>query len=388
MSDFWLSTMTTAQQLRHELHQYPELGWHEQQTAEKIRRLLSEWEIPWRECADTGTVATVGHPESNQHIALRGDIDALPINELNDIAYRSCHPGLMHACGHDGHTATLLASARWLKAHEQDLTKKISLIFQPAEEGGHGAKKMIEEGAIDGVDCIYGWHNWPAIDFGKLACPEDIVMCGNGVFSIEVKGLGGHASQPDLCRNPVLASSAIVMALQTIPSQYLPPQASAVLSVTSIEAPSGPTIIPAKAVIGGSIRVPDQTIRQRINELIVSTSQHIAASYGVDIKVDIQDRYHATINHASAAQQVRNAWQELFGADALQHNTAMPVMASEDFSYYLREIPGAFALIGAGGNGERHHCHSAHYDFNDKLIPMVTRLYATLAGIATPLHQS
>ena len=384
MSEIWLSTITAAQNVRHELHQYPELGWQEERTANKIRELLQEWGISWRKCATTGTVATLGSANAETHIALRGDIDALPIDEQNELPYRSQHSGCMHACGHDGHTATLLATARWLKAHEHKLTKKVSLLFQPAEEGGHGAKKMIEDGALEGVDCIFGWHNWPAIDFGKLACPQGIVMCGNGTFTIDIEGIGGHASQPDLCRNPVLAASAIVLALQNITSQHLPPQTSAVLSTTSIEAPSGPTTIPEKAFIGGSIRVPNQATRALINKHIVNIANNIAANFGVTAKVNIQDRYNATINHAAPSQLMRDAWQNLFGADALNHNTPMPIMASEDFSYYLQEIPGAFALIGAGGDGERHHCHSAHYDFDDKLIPMVTKLYSSLTGIDTP----
>ncbi len=384
MSDFWLATMTTARQLRHELHQHPELGWQERQTAQKIRDVLQHWQIPWRACADTGTVATLGQPGSGQHIALRGDIDALPIHELNEIPYRSCHDGRMHACGHDGHTATLLATAKWLKANENSLQNQVSLIFQPAEEGGHGAKKMIEDGALEGVDVIYGWHNWPAIDFAKLACPQGIVMCGNGTFSIDVSGVGGHASQPDLCRNPVLAASAIVLALQNITSLHLPAQSSAVLTTTSIEAPSGPTTIPDKAIISGSIRVPSQDIRAKLNEQIIKISENVAASYGVSAKVSIFDRYNATINHAAPSQCVRNTWIDLFGPDSLNENIAIPVMASEDFSYYLQEIPGAYALVGAGGAGERYPCHSAHYDFNDRLIPLVAKLYSNLVGVATP----
>lgn len=380
--------MTTAQQWRHELHQHPELGWQEKQTARRIRELLSEWDIPWRECAQTGTLASLGNPHADEHIALRGDIDALPIVEQTGLSYQSSHSGCMHACGHDGHTATLLATARWLKHHEQQLDKKVTLLFQPAEEGGHGAKKMIDDGALDGVDMIFGWHNWPAIDFARMACPDGLVMCGNGTFSIEVNGLGGHASQPELCRNPVTAASAMVLALQHITAQYLSPQTSAVLSTTSIDAPSGPTIIPSKAVIAGSIRVPDQSVRARINEQIVHTAKSIAATYGVSANVDILDRYGATINDTVASQRMRDAWQQLYGSESLQYNTPMPVMASEDFSYYLQHIPGAFALIGAGGEAERHPCHSPYYDFNDGLIPLVTRLYSLLAGVATPAAPS
>lgn len=387
MSAFWQKTMSQALQLRHELHTYPELGWQEQRTAARIRSALTDLDIPWRECAETGTVAWLNrHSKASVSIALRGDIDALPIHETTGKPYSSQHAGCMHACGHDGHTATLMASAAWLKHHEDQLAGPVALLFQPAEEGGHGAARMIEDGALEGVDEVYGWHNWPAIPFGQLACPDDIVMCGNGVFRLTLEGQGGHASQPELCRNPVVAASAVVMALQQIVAQRLPPQQAAVVAVTSIEAPSGPTIVPSRSVIGGSIRVPDKTTRATVNRLIGEISQQVAQSYGVQCSVVHEPRYDATINHAAQARRVRDIWCEEFGEKGLDQESRMPIMASEDFSYYLQHRPGAFALVGAG-DGEQHHqvpCHSPQYDFNDRLIPMVTRLYARLAGAPLP----
>lgn len=378
--DFWLATMQEAQQLRRNFHKHPELGWEEWRTAETIRAKLSAWHIPWRHCADTGTVATIG--EGRHNIALRGDMDALPIQELNQLDYRSSHDGCMHACGHDGHTATLLASARWLKSQEQNLSNKITLLFQPAEEGGFGAKKMIDDGALEGVNEIFGWHNWPAIPFGELLCPDGIVMCGNGTFQIVVKGEGGHASQPELCRDPVLAASAMVLALQQVTSRRLAPQEPAVLSVTSFDAPSGPTTIPEQAILGGSIRVPNENVRKKMNVLIQEICSSVASSYGVLAEVKITNRYPATINHAAQAARVRDEWSLAQQGNTLANNTATPIMASEDFSFYLQEIPGAFALVGAHeGDAHRVPCHSAHYDFNDELIPRVTELYARLAGL-------
>lgn len=386
MSDYWRETMTAAQALRRELHAIPELGWHEVQTAEKVRSTLTQLGIPWRACASTGTVATLnGQASAVRHIALRGDIDALPITERTDKSYASQHEGCMHACGHDGHTATLLAAAQWLKRHEGALNGAVTLLFQPAEEGGHGALRMIEGGALDGIEEIYGWHNWPAIPFGEMLCPDGIVMSGNGTFTIHIKGKGGHASQPELCRDPVLAASAITMALQQIASRRLAPQCAAVVSVTSIEAPSAATVIPATATVGGSIRVPDQAVRERINQSIREISHHTAMSYGVECTVDIQQRYHATINHAPQAGKMRAYWQQEWGDGAVNKTLPTPIMASEDFSYYLQVIPGAFALIGAD-DGPEHQapCHSAFYDFNDQLIPRVTRLFSLLAGAPVP----
>lgn len=386
MSEYWQQTLVSAQALRRELHAMPELGWQEVKTADLVRRTLSQLDITWRSCAGTGTLATLNAPAaSHRHIALRGDIDALPIVEQTDKPYSSRHDGCMHACGHDGHTATLLAAAQWLKRQENHLDGAVTLIFQPAEEGGHGALRMIEQGALDGIDEIYGWHNWPAIPFGEMLCPDGIVMSGNGIFSVEITGVGGHASQPELCRDPVLAAGALTVALQQIVSRRLPPQCAAVVAVTSIDARSSPTVIPAKATVSGSIRVPDQAIRQRINEAITQISCDTAKSYGVECTVDIQPRYNATINHAGPAAAMRACWQLDWGEEAVNTQLPTPIMASEDFSYYLQKIPGAFALIGAD-DGPEHQapCHSSHYDFNDALIARVTRLFCRLAGATAP----
>ncbi|MFT6914629.1 MAG: amidohydrolase [Motiliproteus sp.] len=392
MHNYWSETIAAAHRLRHELHANPELAWQELRTAKRIREELTRLDIPWRVCAKTGTVAILNSQAKNSsqakghpHIALRGDIDALPITERSGKNWSSVHEGCMHACGHDGHTATLLAAAQWLKHVESSLPGPVSLLFQPAEEGGHGAKKMIDDGALEGIDRIYGWHNWPALEFGKLLCPSGIVMCGNGTFTITVTGIGGHASQPELCRDPVLAASAITLAVQQIISRRLPPQQANVISITSIDAPSGPTIIPEQAVIGGSLRVATESARQEIGTLLRSISEHTAASYGVQCQVDIQPRYQATINHEQPAAEVRACWQHLNGPESLETEQRPPIMASEDFSYYLQEIPGAFALIGANdGQGHDDACHSPVYDFNDRLIDPVTRLFTRLVSGSLP----
>jgi hippurate hydrolase len=377
--------LDTAQRLRRRLHTEPELSWAEFKTAALIRAELDALQIPWRAAAETGTLATLACGAKGKHIALRGDIDALPIVEQTGLDYASQAKGRMHACGHDGHTATLLATAAWLKQHESDLAGPVTLIFQPAEEGGHGARALIRAGALDNIDLIYGWHNWPAIPFGKIVCPDGLIMCGNGTFEITVKGRGGHASQPELCADPVLAASAITVNLQQVVSRRLAPQRPAVLSVTSIRAESGPTIIPDRAVLGGSIRVPDMATREKINAAIDEVATETARAYGVQCEVVHNPRYQATINHAQPAACLRAAWAAEQGADTLYHEFALPAMASEDFSDYLREIPGAFALIGADdGPAHQHICHSVHYDFNDRLIEPVVRLYSRLVGIATP----
>ncbi|PHR95748.1 MAG: peptidase M20 [Oceanobacter sp.] len=385
MSNDWQDTLEFARDFRHQLHAQPELSWQENNTTEAIRTELNRLAIRWRTCTKTGTVALINESGTTPAIALRADIDALPIHETSGVAWASETEGCMHACGHDGHTAALIATARWLKLHEHELERQVILIFQPAEEGGHGAREMIKAGALEGVGEIYGWHNWPALPYGTMACPDDLVMCGNGTFTIEVHGRGGHASQPEACNDVVLASSAIIMALQQIVSRRLAPQTNAVISVTQIEAGTAPTVMSDKALISGSIRIPNENTRSLLNALITETAHHTAVAYGVECSITHKTRYQATINHPEQATNARATWAELYGDSAMQHGQPMPVMASEDFSYYLREIPGAFALIGShDGIHDPHPCHSPRYDFNDRLIGEVCRWFCRLTGMRTP----
>lgn len=375
--------------MRHWFHQYPELTWHEANTANRIRQCLTDWQIDWRPCAIHGTLATLASNAKGSHLALRADMDALPINEKSSVEFCSTEPGKMHACGHDGHMAALLGAALWLKQYESVLPGPVTLLFQPAEEGGHGAKAMIEDGALDGVDRIYGWHNWPALPFGRAICPDGAIMSGNGTFSIDVIGKGGHASQPEDAHDPVLATAAIILSLQQIVSRRLPPQAAAVVSVTTINSNGHPTIIPEEVHLEGGIRISEPKWRSHINELIVKIAQETAASYGVKAQVKIFPRYEATINHPLEAQAYREILSLELGTEYDQTDLLVPIMASEDFSYYLQEIPGAFALIGMSEKeGDEKvfdfPCHNPSYEFNDKLIDSVMRVFVRLAGLTPP----
>lgn len=385
MPSNWQDNIAFAREFRRRLHTHPELSWQEHYTAAAIREQLNEWRIGWRECAHTGTLAWINPNGQGPAIALRGDIDALPIHEETGKHWQSVNEGCMHACGHDGHTATLLATAHWLKKHEDQLDRKVVLIFQPAEEGGHGAREMIADGALEGVSEIYGWHNWPAFPYRSMACPNHLVMCGNGTFTIHITGQGGHASQPELCADPVLAASAITVALQQICSRKLAPQKTAVISVTEIKAGDAPTVIPQYAELTGSIRVPDEETRHIINHAITEIATLTGASYGVQCRVEHTMRYGATINHAEQAHAARKHWEDLFGSGAFVPANQLPVMASEDFSYYLQECHGAFALIGSrDGKYPAPPCHSPHYDFNDNLIEDVCRWFCRLTGMRLP----
>ncbi|WP_198411156.1 N(2)-acetyl-L-2,4-diaminobutanoate deacetylase DoeB2 [Microbacterium suaedae] len=375
------SISDSASALRRDLHRAPELAWDEHGTARRIRDELDALGIPWRACATTGTVSRLAPDAPGRHVALRGDIDAMPIVEDTGASWASRHEGIMHACGHDGHTATLIGAARWLVAHESFLPGPVTLVFQPAEEGGHGARGMIDDGALDGVDVIFGWHNWPALGRGRMACPDGPVMSANGTFEIDIAGIGGHGSQPEATRDPVLAAAAITVALQQLVARRLPPQTPAVVAVTWIDAPSAPTVTPAAARIGGSVRVPDTRLRAEVDRLIAEIAEATARAHGVTAETTSTPRYAATVNDPAAAVQMREALapalRDAFGTRDPSPDIPIPVMASEDFSDYLSEIPGAFALVGAGSP---HSCHSPHYDFDDALIAPVVRAYARLAG--------
>ncbi|WP_119393652.1 N(2)-acetyl-L-2,4-diaminobutanoate deacetylase DoeB2 [Salinibius halmophilus] len=370
-----------AVRMRRFLHQHPELTWQEQKTGDYIRQKLSEYDITWRPAAKFGAVATLNSGASGKHIALRGDMDALPISESSGVEWCSQHDNVMHACGHDGHTAVLLATAIWLKQHESQLSGPVSLLFQPAEEGGHGAKAMIDDGALDGIDEIYGWHNWPAISYGQFACPDGPVMAGNGTFTCDIIGSGGHASQPELSRHALLAASASVQALQQVIAIRTPAHDSTVLSITRLQSGEGINVIPDKAHIAGNYRVTQVSQRAQLHQHIEEICTATARAYNCEAKVEFQPRYGVTVNHSAQAENMRQTLSNLYGPDTKTQNLSLPIMASEDFSYYLEKIPGAFALVGADDGNRDTPCHSPNYDFNDRLISDVVKVFSSLVGL-------
>lgn len=381
----WTASVEQAVAFRREMHQHPEIAWNEHRTAERIRLRLDDAGIPWQSCAGTGTIARLApHVSGRPHRAFRADIDALALDEHSGSQWASTNAGCMHACGHDGHSATALLLALWLKSVESELNAPVSIFFQPAEEGGHGAREMIADGALVGIDEIYGWHNWPGIPFGQAVCPDGPVMAANGTFRIRLRGQGGHASQPEYCRDPVLAGSAINLALQQIVARRMAPQQAVVVSLTSFVAPSSDTTIPDTAEMRGCIRLSDSDLRNQVNDQIVQIARDTARGYGVDAEVDIYPRYQATINWPEQAQRYRQALLAELGADWLSRDTLIPIMASEDFSYYLREIPGAYALIGGGDTEHHEPLHSPRYDFNDALIAPVVRTLSRLTEAPLP----
>lgn len=381
----WEQLIEEAATARRQLHRIPELCWQEHKTCRFIEARLEQLGVSWRRCAGTGLVVRLAPDAPGEHVGLRCDMDGLPMTERNGFDYVSTVTGRMHGCGHDGHMATMVAVVSWLKLHESILPGPVTCIFQPAEEGGHGARGMIDDGALRGVDRIFGWHNWPAIDYGKAICPAGPLMAANASFEIELTGRGGHASQPELCRDPVLAAAAVTLGLQQVISRRLAPQKAGVVSVTSIDGRSGETIIGDKAKLGGSVRMSKTADIKGVGKEIASIADAIAAGYGVSADVQYEERYPAVINEEKSATTLSREMGQILGDDWSCRKTAAPIMASEDFSYYLEKIPGAFALVGAG-DGAVHSiaCHNTAYDFNDKLIEPMARLLVRIAGAPDP----
>ena len=369
--------------LRRALHREPELMHHEHDTAAAVRAELDRLGIAWRACAGTGTVARLGSG-SGRHLAFRADLDALALTELTGVPWASRRPGLMHACGHDGHTASLLAAAAWLKLRERDLPGPVTLLFQPAEEGGHGAQAMCADGALDGVDAVYGYHNWPAIPFGRAACPPGPVMGANAEWTVTITGRGGHASAPHLAIDPIVAGAHFVTLAQQIVARQIAPQDAAVVTITCFHSGTADNIIPEIAELIGTVRAATTATRDDLARRVEACLHAACAASGARGKFVYRPCYPATVNDPAASCLASAALERVLGPGAVD-DRGMPLMAAEDFGYFLTQRPGAFILLGAGRPGEPvEGCHSPRFDFNDDLIAVVVRLWADLAGVAVP----
>lgn len=369
-----------ATAFRRRLHRRPELLFAVDETAAAVRSELTRLGIAWRPCAGTGTVADLG-PARGHRIALRADLDALPLTECTGLPWASEKPGLMHACGHDGHTASLIAAAAWLKLREAELPGPVRLLFQPAEEGGHGAREMVAGGCLDGVDAVFGYHNWPHIPFGRAACPTGPVMAANGEWSATITGKGGHAAAPHQCIDPILAGAHFVTVVQQLVSRQVAPQESAVVTVTCFHGGTADNIIPEAVELVGTVRAGTTQQRDALAAKVHQTLDAVCLPSGATATFSYHPCYPATVNHAATATIARAALAAELGA-AWEWTAGVPLMAAEDFGYYLAEKPGAYLLLGAGREGAAvHGCHSAHFDFNDDLIPVVARLWARIVGL-------
>ena len=373
--------------LRQDIHAHPELCFEEVRTAELVARKLSEWGIPiHRGLGTTGVVGIVKNGSSGRAIGLRADMDALPMQEFNSFDHASQHPGKMHACGHDGHTAMLLAAAQHLAQH-RNFDGTVYLIFQPAEEGGGGAREMMKDGLFDQfpVEAVFGMHNWPGLDVGTFAVSAGPVMASSNEFKITIHGKGGHAAMPHNGLDPVPVACQLVQAFQTIISRNKKPIDAGVISVTMIHAGEATNVIPDSCELQGTVRTFSIEVLDLIEQRMKQIAQHTCAAFDMRCEFEFVRNYPPTINSLNEAAFAREVMAGIVGADnvALQE----PTMGAEDFSYMLMAKPGCYSFIGNGEGAHRHighgggpcTLHNPSYDFNDDLIPLGATYWVRLA---------
>lgn len=372
------SPIAEAIRWRRDFHACPELGYQEQETSRRVAELLASFGLPvHRGLAGTGVVATLENGPGPV-IGLRADMDALPITELGAVSYKSRNPGVMHACGHDGHSAMLLATAAHL-AQTRRFRGTVHFIFQPAEENLGGARKMVEDGLFERfpMDAIYALHNWPGMPLGQVAINSGAMMASLDAFEITLTGKSCHAAMPERGADPIVAAAQLIMALQTIPSRRLSPQESTVVSITQIVGGEAINVLPDKVVLRGTFRCLNNQVRDRVRGLIESYVAAQPQVSDVEGKISWYPGYPVTTNHPVEAQKVRDVARELLGESAVIWN-GNPSMASEDFACMLEACPGAYFWIGTDGETASKPLHNAGYDFNDELIPHGVALWTAL----------
>ncbi len=373
--------------LRRDLHRHPELGLHEFRTSQVLAEQLESWGYSvTRGLATTGLVAQLKRGSGGKRLGLRADMDALPIHETNNFEHCSVHAGVMHACGHDGHTAMLMAAAQYI-AQEVEFSGTLNLIFQPAEEHPGGAQIMIKEGLFERFPCdaIFAAHNMPGVAAGELVFIEGPAMASSDDVTITLTGVGGHGAMPHRAQDPIVAAAAIVMTLQTIVSRNVDPQHTAVITVGSLVAGKANNVIPASARLELSVRSLDREVRdllqQRITHLVTAQAQ----SLGVLAHIDYKRDYPVLVNTAAETELARQVGTELLGAERITRQ-GRPLTGSEDFAFMLEHCPGSYFMIGNGageGTGDSaaaHACmvHNPGYDFNDDILPVGAAFWALL----------
>ncbi len=362
---------------RHDLHQYPELAFHEHRTSKLVASLLTSWGYEVETgIAGTGVVATLKRGNGKRRIGIRADMDALPIEEATGLAYASSNPGVMHACGHDGHTSILLAAARYL-AENGNFSGTLRLIFQPAEEIGAGARKMISEGLFERfpVDAVFGLHNWPGVPAGQFGFVAGPAMASVDQAVIRIVGKGGHGAEPHRAVDPVLASASFITALQSVVSRNVDPQEMAVATVGSIHAGSASNVIPESVEMKLTMRAFSEQVRTQLQERIPALARAQAESFGASAEVSYRLGFPALVNHAEETAFARTVALEALGPAAVERDFR-PRTASEDFAFMLQARPGSYLFV---GNGDSAPLHSAYYNFNDAIIAPAARYWVRLA---------
>ena len=372
--------------IRRAIHRHPELAFEEHQTAALVADNLRSWGYEVEQgIGGTGVVGTLVRGNGKKRLGLRADMDALPIQETSGVAWRSELPGMMHACGHDGHTAMLLAAARHL-AERGDFSGTLHLIFQPGEEGGGGALRMMEDGLFERYPCdaIFAMHNMPGIPQGNLVLRQGATMASSDYATVHLHGLGGHGAMPHLACDPVVAAASIVMALQTIVSRNVDPQLTAVVTVGAIQAGQANNVIAAQARLEISVRALDPQVRRMLEQKVKAIVTAQAQSFGVQAEIDWRPGYAVLVNTEKETNIARQVALELMGPDRVTLQ-GPALTGSEDFAFMLERVPGSYLLIGNGdathGGVAAHACmvHNPGYDFNDSNIPVGSAYWVLLA---------
>jgi hippurate hydrolase len=385
--DSILTQAASISAVRRDIHAHPELCFKEVRTADVVAAKLTEWGIPIeRGMGTTGVVGIVKAGTSSRAIGLRADMDALPMQEFNTFDHASKNAGKMHACGHDGHTAMLLAAAQHF-AKNRNFDGTVYLIFQPAEEGGGGAREMIKDGLFEKFDmeAVFGMHNWPGYQAGQFAVSAGPVMASSNEFKIRITGKGGHAALPHNGIDPVPVACQMVQAFQTIISRNKKPVDAGVISVTMINAGEATNVIPDYCELQGTVRTFSIEVLDLIEQRMQEIAEHTCAAFGARCDFSFKRNYPPTINAAPEAAFARQVMHDIVGADNVLEQE--PTMGAEDFAYMLQAKPGAYCFIGNGDGGHREAGHGAgpcmlhnpSYDFNDDLIPLGATYWVRLA---------
>jgi len=375
--------------IRRDIHAHPELCFEETRTADVIAKALTDWGIPiHRGLGTTGVVGIVkgSAGTSDRAVGLRADIDALPMTEKNTFAHASIHAGKMHACGHDGHTAMLLAAAKHLSKN-RNFDGTVYLIFQPAEEGGGGAREMIKDGLFDKfpMEAVFGAHNWPGMQVGQFALKNGPCFASSNEFRIVIRGKGSHAAMPHNGIDPVPIACQLVQGFQTIITRNKRPIDAGVISVTMIHAGEATNVVPDSVEIRGTVRTFTLEVLDLIEKRMKEVSENLCAAFDASCEFEFTRNYPPTINHPAETEFARGVMADVVGAENVQEFE--PTMGAEDFSYFLLEKPGCYFLIGNGDGSHRigghgmGPCmlHNPSYDFNDDLIPLGATLWVRLA---------
>ena len=363
---------------RQDIHSHPELGFEEHRTAALVAAKLEAFGFDevHRGVGRTGVVGVLRAGRSPRAIGLRADMDALPILELNRFGHCSVNKGVMHACGHDGHTAMLLGAARYLAATRR-FDGVVNFIFQPAEEGLGGARAMIDDGLFERFPCqaLFGMHNRPSLPVGRFAVRAGPMMAGGAFFDIRVSGKGAHGARPETGIDAALAAAQIAASLQSVVARNVAPVDTAVLSVTRLHAGDAYNVIPQSAELGGTVRAFSREVMQLVEASMRRVAEHTAAAFGATAELDFRALFAPTVNDPAEAKFAAQICTELVGADHVERNPPL-IMASEDFSAMLEQVPGCYLNIGNGGAEGNCEVHHPAYDFNDRALPLGAAFYA------------